>query len=87
MPPDSDSHLDALALVIGAVRDSAKLQLRFQELARMSDEARRSAILRAIQEMRQHREPGDLVAAFGLLAHPQIFTAAASALRELGIPI
>ena len=82
MSHDSESHLDALALVIDAVRDAPKLQSWFQELARMSNEKRQAAVLRAVQEMTRHRESEKLTAAIGLLAHPKIFAAAAAALGE-----
>lgn len=87
MSLDADSALDALALVVDAVRDSAKLQTWFQELARMSDGARQQAILRATQDMRANRESEELVTAFGLLAHPQLFASVSSALRDCGVRV
>jgi hypothetical protein len=82
MSLDADPALDALTLVIEAVRDSAKLQAWFQNLARMSQDARQQAILQTTQDMRSHRESEELVTAFGLLAYPHLFEAVSSALRD-----
>ncbi len=87
MTPDLDAAINALALVVAAVRASAKLQTWFDELAGLSDTGRRDAVNQAIREMRAQRASEELVAAFGLLSHPSIFAATLSALHECRIRV
>jgi hypothetical protein len=87
MALDPDAAIEALALVVDAVRDSAKLQMWFHQLASLSEDGRRQAIDRATREMNAERASDVLVAAFGLLSHPDLFAAVLSALRECGVRV
>jgi len=84
---NADSALDDLAMVIGAIQESAGLQTWFQNLAQMPEDARREAIVRITGEMKAQHEPEDVVNAFGLLTHPYFFNAVTSALEDFGIDV
>jgi hypothetical protein len=84
MSQDSDSHLDALAILLDAVRHSRELQSWFQGLVRLPERARETYILGTVDGIRRNREPENLITCLGLLAHPEIFRAAASAMQDLG---
>ena len=80
-----DSGMDSLALVVGAVRENPELQKWFQSIANLSDNGRRDAVVRVVQLMRANQESEEIIAAVGLLAHPELFEAALITLHELGI--
>ena len=87
MPLDPAAALDALALIVDAVSDSAKLRRWFCGLAGMSEDMRGQAITRATRQMQTHGATSELVAAFGLLAHPPLFAAVLTTLQERGVHV